>query len=456
MKFGRDKILLTDSDIHVLHKLKHVLTDNGYEVFRASTPEKIDLLLKFYNFDLILFDTTILNLNIINFVKRVLSANSHTAVIISNDAKNYDLAFEAVKSGAYDLLMKPYDTSSLLSLIQDALINASQILQDKSFSNQLEPADNVYQLMIESSQDVQYILDDNMKFTFINKRIETLLGYNRSELIGKHYSEIVYYDDIDKAAAVLHIQDCINSLSQNIELRLKYNKNNDDFRYFDITSIPIPQKTYRKSIEMDANNNETLNHAATFAIAHDVTYRKRVEKIAHQKASYDHLTSLPNNILFYDRVDLAIEKAKRDNTIFAVMYIDLDKFKVINDTYGHHIGDKVLHEMSVRMRNCLRSSDTLARVGGDEFTLLLPEVKDMNEAHIIANKLFKNIITPFYINKNKHDLTASIGISFYPHDGITRELLILAADKAMYQVKHGHENNHLKNVVQIPSTHKKL
>lgn len=442
MGYGHAKVLLTDSDMHVLDKLKNVLTDKGYKVFRANTPEKINLLLKFYNFDLILLDVTIPNLNVVDILERTLNANPHTPIIISNDAEHYDLALEIVKRGAYDLIVKPYDGSSLVRLVQDALNYSTQMIQDKNHSDNIEPADNVYQFMVESSQDVQYILDDKMKFTFINKRVETLLGYSRSELIGKHYSEIIFHEDLEKAAACLHDESCISSLSQNVELRLKYKKNKGDFRYFDITSIPIPQEIYKKNFELDTKCHELFNREATFAIAHDVTYRKRVEKIAHQKASYDHLTSLPNNILFYDRVNLEIANAKRDNTIFSVMYLDLDEFKTINDSYGHHIGDKVLLEMSMRMRNCIRASDTLARVGGDEFTLLLPQITHVNEADAIANKLIKSVMAPFYINKKKHFLGASIGIAFYPDDGVTRDSLIRAADHAMYQVKHGQKNGY--------------
>lgn len=442
MMYDRAKILLTDSDIHVLHKIKHVLSDNGYEVFRASTPAKLLLLLKFYNFDLILFDVTIPNLNVLDIIDQIQSVNPNTSIIISNDAANYDLAIESVKRGAYDLLVKPYDGVSLLRLIQDALNYSAQMMQDKSDSNNIEPADNVYQFMVENSQDIQYILDQDNKFTYINKRVETLLGYRRSELIGKHYSEIIFNDDLDKASSCLHDEGCTSPISQNIELRLKYKKNKDISRYFEITSIPLPHSTYKKNFASNPEHNGLFNRAATFAIAHDVTYRKKIEQIAHQKASYDHLTSLPNNILFHDRVNLAIANAKRDNTIFAIMYLDLDDFKAINDSYGHHIGDKVLREMSKRMQSCLRASDTLARVGGDEFTLLLPQIKNIDEAAIIANKLIESVIAPFYINKKKHALSASIGISFYPDDGVTRELLIQAADKAMYLIKNGHKNGY--------------
>lgn len=440
MKYDRAKILLTDSEIHVLHKLKHILTDNSYEVFRANTREKILLLLKFYNFDLILFDVTIPRINVPDIIEQIHKINQNATIIIVTDAAHYDIALESVRRGAYDLMVKPYDAASLLNMIQDAFSYSEQMLQDIYQSNHIEPTDNVYQFMVENSLDIQYILDRDNNFIFVNKRVETLLGYQRSELIGKHYSDIVFKEDLDKARSCLHDEDCISPLSQNIELRLKYKKNKDAPRYFDITSIPLPHSSHNKSFGSKIEHYGLFNRAATFAIAHDITYRKKIELIAHQKASYDHLTSLPNIILFHDRVNLAIENAKRDNTIFAVMYLDFDEFKEINDSYGHHVGDQVLREMSTRMQNCLRASDTLARVGGDEFTLLFPQIKDINEAAKIANKLIESVVAPFYINKNKHVLSASIGIAFYPDDGVTRDSLIQAADKAMYYIKNGHKN----------------
>ena len=430
---NQSKVLITDSDIHVLHKFKQVLADNDYEVFRASTLPKLLLLLKFYSFDLILLDVTIPKLDYIKIIESIKKTNPHTAIITSNDAAHYDDAMETLKNGSFDLLVKPYDSISLLNKVKEALRNTNELIRHKNELVDIEPTGNIYRFMIECSQDIQYILDGENKFTFINKRVETLLGYKCSELIGKHYSEIVYSDDINKAKFLLHSEDDNSPISQNIELRLQHKINKKHFRFFDVISIPIPH--IKNDIQYNCNQRNKVKRHSTFVIAHDVTYRKKVEQLAHQKASYDHLTSLPNIVLFNDRLNLAIANAKRDKSVFAIMYLDLDGFKGINDSYGHHVGDRVLQEMSVRMQRCLRESDTLARVGGDEFTMLFPHVSDVLEISFIANKLIKSIKQSIYINKKKHILGASIGVALYPENGQSHDALIRAADKAMYSIK---------------------
>ena len=436
MSYDHVKILITDSNKDVLKKLQSVLIEQGYEVFAADSVDKLLILLKINCFDLILLDVTLPNINALRIIESVNSANNLTAIITSSNAATYDLAIETVRRGAFDMLIKPYDVKDLLSLIKDALNHSSQMIRDRSISEEVFLADNVYQFMIENSLDIQYLLDRDGNFIFINNVVTTLLGYNTSELIGKHYTTIVYERDLDKARFRLHDKRSNSPMSQRVEIRFKCKTNRADFLYFEIMSMTLP-----RNIKLVASQNK-MDGATTFGIAHDVSLRKKVERIVHNKSSYDHLTSLPNNILFHDRLNLAIAHAKRNNTVFAVMYMDLDGFKTINDTYGHHVGDNVLRVMSNRMLNCLRESDTLARVGGDEFTLLLPEVSNNDEAGIIAKKLTASANKPFYINRREHVLSVSIGIAFYPEDGDSNESIIQASDRAMYHIKHGNKNGY--------------
>ena len=442
MKHDGAKILISDTDPNVLKAAKHELLKNGYEVLSASTAADLNFLLKCNCFDLILLDVTIPGLDVLEIIDSILASNLNTAIISTNDAVNFDVAIETVRRGAFDLLVKPYEHVALLKSIELALNNSAQNIQDQSTSNEIERSDDICKFMIENSQDIQYLLDHDGKFIFINKRIETLLGFSRNELIGKPYTELVFSDDIPKAAFRLHDKRSNGNLLQNVELR--FNSNNDDRipKYFEVQSISIPRDMQDYRNNSSPGNTNFLSGAATFGIAHDVSNRKKIEQIVNKKASYDHLTSLPNNILFNDRLKIAIANAKRTDSAFAVMYLDLDGFKQINDIYGHHIGDKVLKIMSARMQSCLRESDTLARVGGDEFALLLPQVTDTQEASIIANKLTEAINKQFSVNKNRHSLSASVGIAFYPTNGVTRESLIDAADKTMYLVKNSHKNGY--------------
>jgi len=178
--------------------------------------------------------------------------------------------------------------------------------------------------------------------------------------------------------------------------------------------------------------------SGTYGVARDITERKRAEAMISYHAYHDILTDLPNRMLFKDRLDLAIMQARRKETELAVMFIDLDRFKLVNDTLGHFRGDELLQQVATRLKAALRQGDTLARLGGDEFTIFLPELLNRNDAHVVAQKALECLQTPFTLAGSEVHISASIGIAVYPGDGETIDELLCHADMAMYQVKaHG-------------------
>lgn len=154
-----------------------------------------------------------------------------------------------------------------------------------------------------------------------------------------------------------------------------------------------------------------------------------------QLAYHDPLTQLPNRVLFHDRLSLALAKARRNNEKAAVLFLDLDRFKLVNDMLGHVMGDCLLKEVSIRLSNCMRQSDTIARLGGDEFTILIPDINHVEDAARIAQKILDVIRDPFYIKGHEFHVSVSIGISLYPEDGDDAETLMRHADMAMYRAK---------------------
>ncbi len=167
--------------------------------------------------------------------------------------------------------------------------------------------------------------------------------------------------------------------------------------------------------------------------------KKTNEQITHL-AYHDFLTSLPNRTLFYDRLKQAITKARRDKESIAVLFLDLDGFKAINDTFGHDVGDALLREVSERIVACVRDSDTVARMGGDEFTVILSNVQTSNASDRVAKKIVEAIASPFVLNGKNCSISVSIGIALYPDNGDTAEQLIKISDAAMYLAKHGGKN----------------
>ncbi len=160
-----------------------------------------------------------------------------------------------------------------------------------------------------------------------------------------------------------------------------------------------------------------------------------------QLALHDNLTKLPNRMLLDDRLEQAIQQAIRDDRRFAVLFMDLDGFKAVNDAYGHHLGDLLLIEVAERIRANVRAQDTIARLGGDEFVLLI-EAREPADAATLAEKLVKRISQPYQISRHEVRISASIGIALYPGDGQTRHELMINADAAMYHAKDQGRNGY--------------
>ncbi|MDH4232752.1 MAG: EAL domain-containing protein, partial [Nitrospirota bacterium] len=178
------------------------------------------------------------------------------------------------------------------------------------------------------------------------------------------------------------------------------------------------------------------------AIYEDITERKRMEEEIKHQAYHDTLTGLPNRIVFMDRLNLAITRAHRNRQILAILFLDLDRFKHINDAFGHAIGDELLKEVSLRLKSCLRETDTVARMGGDEFGVLLGDVKHMEDASRIAGKIIESVQQPYHIGDYELHMSTSIGVSIYPDDSIRPEILLRNADIAMYHAKGQGRSNY--------------
>jgi len=193
-------------------------------------------------------------------------------------------------------------------------------------------------------------------------------------------------------------------------------------------------------ISVKADDGAVLNYIGIFG---DISERKLAEERIQQLAHYDVLTGLPNRVLFSDRLEQSIINAQRNQSKVALLFLDLDRFKQINDTLGHDIGDELLKMVAQRLMNCVREQDTLSRQGGDEFIAILPDA-DITGAELVAAKMLNAIIQPYMINKHELRISSSIGIAVYPDQAQDAESLIKYADVAMYQAKDNGRNRYLR------------
>ncbi|HEX9172358.1 MAG TPA: EAL domain-containing protein [Telluria sp.] len=434
------RLLLVDDEPRLLSSLYELLRDRGYELVTASTGTEALAQLTRLHFDLVLLDLRLPDMSGHEIMDFINAKGIGAEVIVMSGEVGIEAAIGALKRGAYDYLRKPYSREELLKTVGNALQQRRLEAANQRIATQLENSEKLYRYLVDSSPDFIYTLNHEGKFTFVNDRAYQLLGYSREQLIGKHYSILVHDEDLERARYVFNERRVDERASRNVELRLKCHSGNSQDRTFNNTLMTISLN----SIGMHVPDHEVkkLEFFGTYGVARDITDRKRAEEVISYQAYHDILTDLPNRILFKDRLGLAVIQAKRKMTELAVMFIDLDRFKLVNDTLGHVKGDELLQQASVRLKDCLRRGDTLARQGGDEFTIVLPELRDREDARIIADKFLECLQKPFDLDGHQVHISASIGIAIYPGDGESIDELLRHADIAMYQVKALGKNGH--------------
>jgi len=192
-------------------------------------------------------------------------------------------------------------------------------------------------------------------------------------------------------------------------------------------------KSFTAKHQYSKKNTDLLQFVST-QIAAAVERKQMMARLEHL-ALYDQLTRLPNRTLFYDRIHSAMARAKRNQGIFSLLYLDMDKFKAVNDNYGHNIGDLLLEQASRRLEHCVRECDTIARFGGDEFVILLENIDHPKKSAVVAEKIYFSLSQPFILAEHCVTILPSIGIAHFPQHGDNEKDLLRHADAEMYRHK---------------------
>ncbi|MBJ7311542.1 EAL domain-containing protein [Rugamonas sp. CCM 8940] len=437
------RLLLVDDEPRLLSSLYELLRDRDYQLVTATCGSEALAQLSRLKFDLILLDLRLPDMSGHQIMDFINERGIEGDVIVMSGDVGIEAAIGALKRGAYDYLRKPYSREELLKTVQNALQQRRLAQDNARIASQLENSEKMYRYLVDSSPDIIYTLNHEGRFTFVNDRVQQLLGFSREELIGKHYSMLVHDEDQERARYVFSERRGDARASRNVELRLKCNgdaKGGGVERTFSNTLMTIALNAI--GVHQPDQEPRQREYFGIYGVARDITDRKRAEEVISYQAYHDILTDLPNRMLFKDRLGLAVIQAKRKLTELAVMFVDLDRFKLVNDTLGHVKGDELLQQVALRLKECLRRGDTLARQGGDEFTIVLPELRDRQDAKAIADKFLESLQQPFDLDGHEVHISASIGIAIYPGDGESIDELLRHADIAMYQVKALGKNGH--------------
>ncbi|MBZ2206811.1 putative bifunctional diguanylate cyclase/phosphodiesterase [Massilia soli] len=286
------------------------------------------------------------------------------------------------------------------------------------FSEDKERSTRLFETLLSSSPDLSFILDREARLIYANAAVASLYGMAPSALRGKRFGECA---GADQAALNDDVRQAVlDKGTRRGELTIARAAQRVTYEY-----LLVPVLDTHGEVE------------AVAGTARDVTERIASEAESKRRAHFDQLTRLPNRSLFFDRLEQEIKRSARIGLPFALLFIDLDGFKDVNDLHGHDAGDALLCEAAARIGACIRDSDTVARLGGDEFTVLITEVRHMQHVDILAGHILDELRRPFAIAGKEVAISGSIGIAVFPQDAANAAELIRRADQAMYQVKNG-------------------
>jgi len=304
-----------------------------------------------------------------------------------------------------------------------------------SQAQSVKDAQQKAQLLLDSAAEGIYGIDAEGSCTFVNPAALRILGYqNADELIGKHLHGLIHHSHADGTPYPAEKR----PLHQSLLSHRKVHGDDDVFWHRDGRAIPVEYWLYPI-----VHNNEVTGSVVTFF---DISERKATDEKIKHLAFYDLLTNLPNRRLLLDRLKVELASSRRNGQKGALLFIDLDNFKNLNDTLGHDIGDLLLQQVAQRLETCVREGDTVARLGGDEFVIMLKDLskKDFEAAiqtKSISEKILDSLNQPYQLNTHEYSITASMGATLFKDHELTTEVLLKQADIAMYEAKKAGRNN---------------
>jgi diguanylate cyclase (GGDEF)-like protein/PAS domain S-box-containing protein len=422
------KILIVDDSQTNLALLDHMLSQEGCEVVQARSGIEAVNLVENNDFALILLDIQMPGMNGYEAAARIkeLARGRHVPIIfitaIYQDEENVKQGYE---TGAVDYLFRPVDVQTLKSKVQVFLqLHLQKTTLEREIESRIQSekalrqAEAKYRSIFERAVEGIFQCRLDGGFTEVNPAMVRLFGYKTAgDMLG-----------------VYGLREKLMAVPEEMRHYLEALRRDGFISSFEFRGRRVGGEMFWCS---ESSRLITLDDGTELieGVLEDVSKRKQTELKLKHLASIDSLTGVSNRHLFFDRLEHALVTAKRYDSLVAVLFIDLDDFKRVNDTYGHHAGDELLRMVAGRLQKRIRESDTLARLGGDEFGVLLECLDDEEGALTVAKSLLEVMTTAYVIQGEQIKVGATVGISFYPKDGKDGVSLISRADSAMYGVK---------------------
>ncbi len=314
----------------------------------------------------------------------------------------------------------------LIQELADARQRIASLQALEDVCEKLRKSEMRYRSLAENLSDVIWTMDMTLKFTYYSPSVVQLRGYSAEQAVAKTMQETLTPASYRVA---------LEALQEEMALEISEPKNRNRTRTLELEEYCDDGSTVWVETRVSFLRSEDGRPIEILGVTRNITQRKQTEATIKQLAFFDQVTGLPNRALFKDRLAVAVLSAARNRERLALMMVDLDRFKDVNDTFGHAVGDQLLRAVGERLRGLLRVSDTVSRIGGDEFMVLLPGINDLGDVATVAGKLTAAFQSPFAVGGRDLSITASIGASVYPEHGTTADALVECADVAMYRAK---------------------
>ena len=353
-------------------------------------------------------------MNGLDMTRAIRKMTPDVPIIVTTAFNDPDFFLRAIDLGVSKYILKPIEIRRFIDSLQEVvwLLRAQRELR-------------ISATVFNASAEAIVITDEHNQIITTNPAFSLITGYGNDEVTGKNPKFL---------SSGRQDGEFYKKMWDELQLTHKWQGEIWNRR----KNGEIYPEWLTLSLVADENNNP-LYHVAIFS---DMTLRKSAEQHLYHLAHYDPLTNLPNRTLLKNRLFQAIAQAARSNDMLGLLFIDLDRFKYVNDTFGHLVGDLLLQEVGRRLKSCVRSSDTVCRLGGDEFVVLLPKVADIDGVAKVARQILAHLTTVFTLNNHEIHIGGSIGIAMFPDNGDNVEALMKAADSAMYSVKEAGRNNY--------------
>ena len=470
------KILIIDDDPAILEVMDNYLSSKGFTPLLAEEGRAgLDLFAR-ESPDLVLLDLRLPGIDGLEVLSYLVKDAPGIPVIIISGQGTVKDASDSLKKGAWDYITKPIFDMQVLDIAVHNVLERARLLREKSIYQQsleeelekgttdleqrslelekayrnlnreigerrraetaIQQERTFIQTIIDGVRDPARIVSPDFGVLMMNQTALALLPSKQTSM-----EELTCYQAYRQSDTPCSGEDHECVLKEVLKTGKPCSVKHKDIlednkeRIFEVEASPLwnPDGTLHGVLEVIRNITEDLSTEAQLR-----EHRERLYHVVH----HDTLTNLPNRMLLQDRLSRMMMKAKRNKTYVAILFLDLDRFKKINETLGHDIGDHLLLEVSKRLKNCVRKSDTVARIGGDEFGVILDDLRDVKFVAVVARKFLQALSKPIIIQEYELYATSSIGISLYPDDGEDEDVLFRCADTALYRAKDAGKNNY--------------